>query len=154
RLLAAQHRGEAAGVTPRDRHRARIKRWAALREAASARAASISRLRILSFFAGAVLLIGGLRDGSTLVALTGSTAFAAVAYLVVRHARVLADIDRADAGLAIGGEGLARLTRDWNGLPDIALPSDLSLDAHPYARDLDLYGHASLTKWLGRTATR
>ena len=27
------------------------------------------------------------------------------------------------------------------------------MDAHPYARDLDLFGHGSLTKWLGRPAT-
>jgi hypothetical protein len=141
-------------MTPRDRYRARIRRWAALRETASARAAAISRLRLVSFFAGAVLLIGGLRGGTTFVALTGAAAFGAFAYLVVRHSRVLAAIDRADAALAIGGEGLARLARDWSALPDIAPPAGLSMDVHAYARDLDLYGHASLTKWLGRAATR
>ncbi|HEX4565620.1 MAG TPA: hypothetical protein VH138_03270, partial [Vicinamibacterales bacterium] len=141
-------------MTPRDRYRAQIKRWAALREAASARAATISRLRLLSFFSGVILLVAAAGEGSTSIAVLGATAFAAFTYLVVRHARVLADVDRADAALTIGAEGLARLARDWNALPDILPPQELSLDRHPYARDLDLYGHASLTNWLGRTATR
>jgi MutS-like protein len=141
-------------MTPQDRYRAHATRWTARRAAASARATTISRLRLLSFFAGVILLVGGLRDGYASIAVTGAAAFAAFAYLVVRHARVLAEIDRADAGLAIGAEGLARLVRDWNALPEIAPPADLVMDRHPYARDLDLYGRASLTKWLGRTATR
>ena len=40
--------------------------------------------------------------------------------------------------------GLARLARDWNALPEVPAPPDLDFDAHPYARDLDLFGHASL----------
>jgi hypothetical protein len=114
----------------------------------------MSRLRLASFFAGLILFILGVRASSIPISLTGVAAWAAFAYLVVRHARVLAEIDRADAALAIGREGLARLARDWSALPDITPPPGVTMDAHPYARDLDLYGHASLTKWLGRTATR
>jgi hypothetical protein len=141
-------------MTPRDRYRAHIKRWAALRGTASARAATISRLRLLSFFSGAILLVAALREGSTPIAVIGAAAFVGFAYLVVRHAHVLADVDRADAALTVGAEGLARLARDWNALPEIVPPPELSPDRHPYARDLDLYGHASLANWLGRTATR
>jgi hypothetical protein len=141
-------------MTPRDRYRSHVKRWSALRESAGGRATTISRLRLTSFIVGVILLVAGLRDGQAFVAVTAAAAFAAFAYLVVRHARVLAEIDRADAALLVGTEGLARLARDWSALPDIPAPPDLAMDAHPYARDLDLYGHASLTKWLGPTATR
>jgi hypothetical protein len=140
-------------MTPRDRYRAHIKRWAEHREGASARALTISRLRLLSFFAGAILLVAGVRTGAWMV-VCGAAGLLAFAYLVVRHARVLAEIERADAALALGSEGLARIARDWNALPDIPAPRDLSIDTHPYARDLDLYGHASLTRWLGVAATR
>ena len=141
-------------MTPGDRYRADVSRWSARRGSAVRRATTISRLRLTSFFAGVTLLVAGLHEGHASVAVTGVAAFAAFAYLVGRHARVLAEIDRADAALLVASEGLARLARDWSALPDIAAPPGLALDAHPYARDLDLYGHASLTKWLGPTATR
>ena len=73
--------------------------------------------------------------------------------LVRRHARILERIDRAEAALHLSAIGSARLARDWHALPDVAPPPDLDLETHPYARDLDLFGHASLTKWLGATAT-
>ena len=140
-------------MTPRDRYRAHIKRWSALRERASARALTISRLRLLSFFTGATLLAASLRIGAWMTA-AGVAGLLLFAYLVVRHARVLADIERVDAALTLGKEGLARIARDWSALPDIPPPPELAVDAHPYARDLDLYGNASLTKWLGLAATR
>jgi len=141
-------------MTPRDRYRAHITRWSAHREVASARALAISRLRLISFFAGVMVLVIGLRVGYAWLAIIGVALFAVFGIFVVRHARVLAEIERADAALALGREGLGRLARDWNALPEIPPPPDLVLDTHPFARDLDLYGHASLTKWLGRTATR
>jgi hypothetical protein len=152
--LAPQHRGEAVGVTPRDYYRGRIKRWTAHRDAASARADAISRFRLVTFFAGGLALVGGLRDGSVWLAAAGGALLVLFAYLVVRHARVLDEVARAQTAIAIGAEGLARLARDWAALPEIAPPPALSLETHPYARDLDLYGHASLTKWLGPAATR
>jgi len=141
-------------MTPRDRYRTHIKRWSARREVASAHALVISRLRLVSFFGGVLLLILGLRDGYSWLAVTGVALLVVFGVFVVRHARVLGEIERADAALAVGSEGLARLARDWNALPDVPPPRDVALDTHPFARDLDLYGHASLTKWLGRSATR
>jgi len=140
-------------VTPHDHYRAQIDRWTVHRDAADAHAAAISRLRLVSFFAGAIALFAGLREGFPWLSAAGGGAFVWFGYLVVRHARVLREVDRARAAITINREGLARLAREWTALPDVAPPPDLSLAAHPYARDLDLYGHASLTKWLGRTAT-
>jgi MutS domain V len=140
-------------MTPRDRYHAQIGRWSARLDAASAHATAISRLRLVSFFAAAIALFGGVREGLPWMIAAAAGAFVWFGYLVVRHARVLADVDRAQAAIAINREGIARLARDWATLPDVAPPPDLSFDMHPYVRDLDLYGHASLTKWLGRTAT-
>ena len=55
--------------------------------------------------------------------------------------------------IRISNQGLARLARDWTALPEVPAPPDLDMDAHPYARDLDVFGHASVAKWLGRPAT-
>src|SRR6185295_13625278 len=71
----------------------------------------------------------------------------------VVHARVIDRATRAEMGRQINVQGIARLGRDWKALPEVPAPPELDLDAHPYARDLDLFGHASLAKWLGRPAT-
>ena len=55
--------------------------------------------------------------------------------------------------MVLSAEGVARLARDWSALPEVPRPADLDWQTHPYARDLDLYGHASLTKWIGAPAT-
>ena len=73
--------------------------------------------------------------------------------LVVRHARILHAIDCAEAGVRLASAGLAREARDWSRLADVPPPAWLDVEAHPYARDLDLVGHASLAKWIGRAAT-
>src|SRR5207237_6756179 len=36
---------------------------------------------------------------------------------------------------------------------DVPPPAAIDFDVHPDARDLDLFGHASLTRWLGPAAT-
>ncbi|HET7697259.1 MAG TPA: hypothetical protein VFK57_16215 [Vicinamibacterales bacterium] len=143
-------------MTPDAWYRARIAHWTALRDAANRRGTIVSRLRLVSFL-GAVLLAwwavssgGALRTPALAAA---AAALAAFAMLVVRHARIIDDTERADAAIALSAQGVARLARDWNGLPEIAPPADLDQDRHPYARDLDLFGHASLSKWIGRPAT-
>jgi hypothetical protein len=140
-------------VTPRDWYERRIKTWSARRAAGTARAVSISRWRLLTFLGGAAIVVFGLRVGSTALMTAGAAGFVAFGWLVVRHARVLDEVARADAAVALNAEGVARLARDWSALPEVQRPPDLDWHTHPYARDLDLYGHASLTKWLGSPAT-
>ena len=60
---------------------------------------------------------------------------------------------RAEAGRQVALRAIARIDRDWTTLPDVGGPAGFCLDDHPYARDLDLFGHASLASWLGRAAT-
>ena len=140
-------------MTPRDWYEGRIRTWSARRAAGTARGVSISRWRLLTFLGGAGIVFFGLRLGSTVLMTAGAAAFVTFGWLVVRHARVLDEVARADAAVALNAEGVARLARDWSALPEIPRPADLDWHTHPYARDLDLYGHASLTKWLGSPAT-
>ena len=144
-------------MTPADWYDERIRYWTAMRETASRAVVFVSRLRLAAFLGGVILLWWGLSSSIEAVGrvapIAGLALLAAFGVLVVRHARHYDVVERADAALKLNAEGHARLAREWNALPEVALPPDLNLDAHPYARDLDLYGHASLSKWLGRPAT-
>jgi hypothetical protein len=144
-------------MTPADWYHARTAHWTAVRDIETGAATRYSRLRLISFLAGAVLVWWGWRNAgfpsSTVLVAAGAACFALFAVLVQRHARVLDRVERAEAGLRLATLGIARIARDWRSLPDIAPPPELDLERHPYARDLDVFGHASLTKWLGRTAT-
>jgi len=135
----------------------RAAHWSAARDRDTAIATRLSRLRLITFGAGAILIgwawhLSG-RSAADLLCIAGVAAFVVFGVFVRHHARVLDRIDRADAGLRLSKIGRGRIARDWQALPDIASPCDIDFDTHPYARDLDLFGHASLTKWIGRTAT-
>lgn len=140
-------------MIPADWYRARIVAWTERRDAAAARGVTLSRLRLASFLGGVALLWWGIArhlDAATIAGIAGLIVFGV---LVVVHARVLDEVERAETGRRLGAQGVARLARDWAALPEVPLPPEVDLDAHPYARDLDVFGHASLTKWLGRPAT-
>ena len=140
-------------MTPAEWYQSRTDSWTARRDTCSRRALALSRLRLLTFFAALVLLIAGLRGHSTPLTLSGVAVFVGFGWCVVRHARVLLEIERADAALALARSGRARLARDWNALANVSPPADFDRQRHSYARDLDIYGHASLTRWLGPTST-
>jgi hypothetical protein len=140
-------------VSPTDWYRARIAEWTGRRDAAAARGVVLSRLRLASFLGGVALLWWGIGHHAAIVNAAGVAALIAFGVLVVVHARVLDEVARAEVARQISVHGIARLERDWNALPEVTAPPELDLDAHPYARDLDVFGHASLTKWLGRPAT-
>ena len=142
-------------MTPDAWYRSRLVQWTAVRDAANRRGTMVSRLRLVSFLGGAALVWWGLRtaDLRTPLLIAAAAAFVAFAILVVRHARIIDEVERADSAIVLNTHGVARIRRDWSALPEIPPPSDLDFDAHPFARDLDLYGHASLTKWIGRPAT-
>jgi ABC-type multidrug transport system fused ATPase/permease subunit len=144
-------------MTPADRYERRLNGCTATRDAAAARAVRISRLRLATFLGGVALIWWGL--ASAVVAVTNVAPIAGLGLmivfgvLVVRHARLLDRVERAEAGRRLAADGLARVARDWNALREVSAPAALNLDEHPYARDLDLFGHASVTKWLGVPAT-
>jgi MutS-like protein len=140
-------------LNPSDWYRARIAEWTARRDAAAARGVILSRLRLVSFLGGVALLWWGIDYRHPIANAAGIAALIAFGVLVVIHARVLEAVERAEIALGLGAHGIARLARDWGALPEVPAPAELDLDAHPYARDLDVFGHASVTKWLGRPAT-
>src|SRR5688572_27576582 len=142
-------------VSPETWYRARTAHWSSIRDIANRRGTLVSRLRLASFLGGAALMWWGLAAvADRLAAVTiGVAAFAGFGILVFRHARIIEEVERAEAAIALSLQGLARLARDWKALPEVAAPPDLDAETHPYARDLDLFGHASLAKWIGRPAT-
>ena len=140
-------------MTPADWYQARIAVWTGRRDAAAARGLVLSRLRVASFLGGVALLWWGMAHHQPIAKMAGVAGLIAFGVLVVMHARVLDEVARAEVARQISAHGIARLARDWNALPEVPAPAELDLAAHPYARDLDVFGHASLTKWLGRPAT-
>jgi len=140
-------------MSPSDWYRGRIAVWTDRRDAASARGVTLSRLRLVTFLGGVALLWWGIAHNQGIVYSAGVGSLIAFAGLVTMHARVLDEVERAEVARRIGAHGIARLARDWGALPDVPPPPELDVDGHPYARDLDVFGHASLTKWLGRPAT-
>jgi predicted ATPase len=144
-------------MTPAEWYRSRVDRWTARRDRQQRQADVLSRLRLATFLGGVALIwwsLASLRGQAEVSGiLAGLGALIGFAVLVVRHARVLDQIAHSDAAISLARQGLARLARDWGSLPDVAPPSGVDWNAHPYLRDLDLYGPASVARWLGAPAT-
>ena len=133
---------------PRDEYGRRLALWDAriarggrthllvsnLRLAVAAIAAFIAWLSIHSGFAAAWLLV----PAGCFIA------------LIVAHARVLNDLDRARCARGLYQRGLDRLDGRWAGTGRTGVRF---IDGHPYARDLDLFGRASLFELLDTART-
>jgi len=72
--------------------------------------------------------------------------------MVVAHARVHDAKERASAALRFHQRGLARLDHTWDALPSTSARFQ-SAD-HPFAADLDVFGHGSLMQLVDATETR
>ncbi len=140
-------------MTAREWYVERLRDREARRDAAAARSARLSHFRLATFLGGVALIVWGIRAHHAAIVWTGGALLAAFAVLVVRHARVEDERARHEAARAINARALARLARDWTSLPLIAPPAGVDLDRHAYARDLDLFGRASVAQWLGPPAT-
>jgi hypothetical protein len=116
--------------------------------------ALISRLRLSTFLIGVACAIwAGSRGPALPLGVAAAVQFACFAALVGWHARVEERLALIDALRLVNERGVARAGRDWARLPAGDLPAGLSIDGHPYAADLDLFGRASLFQWLGPAAT-
>lgn len=144
-------------MTSADWYRSRVGLWTTRRDRQQRVADILSRLRLATFLGGVALIwwsLASLRGQAEVYGVgAGLAALVGFAVLVVRHAGVLDEVAHSEAAIELGRQGLARLARDWRTLADVPQPSGLDSNAHPYLRDLDLYGHASVTRWLGPTAT-
>lgn len=153
-IVAMQTPTQAADAAARDYDR-RAEAAAADRarlDTASRRWAR-ARLAIAAVVAGGVVaaLSVGTRAGWGLAA-AGALGFALAA---ARHARVDAARSAAAVTRALNRDASARARRQWSETaPWEEPPTEAAPDeAHPYAADLDLFGHASLWRLLGRART-
>jgi hypothetical protein len=71
--------------------------------------------------------------------------------LVLVHARIDQAARRVAAAVRFHERGLARLSHSWGSLPNAVSPVEAD---HPYARDIDVFGHASLMSIVDATETR
>jgi hypothetical protein len=145
--------GTTAGFDAAAFHAERRRLHAAERERLAARSRLLSRMRLAAF----VLAIAALSlppAGSTLRAASRAAAVllgAAFVVLVARHRRSRRLERRAAALEAQATEAEHRARREWAALP-LRAPLEAP-DDHPYARDLDLFGRASLLQLLGGAMT-
>ena len=113
--------------------------------------ARISAARLLTFGAAVALALLVWQDviGSAAWLLIPAAVFL---WLVVHHARVIAARRAAERVAAFYENGLARLEDRWAGTGE---PGERHGDPeHPYAADLDLFGHGSLFELLSTARTR
>ena len=113
-----------------------------------------ANLRLAAFVASAACLIWGVSQSSPVAVGAGlvlALALAAFVVLVRYHRFLGSSRDRATALHQINVEAVERLRRRWQNVP---LRHTLQADRlHPYAADLDLFGHASLLHLLDTTRT-
>jgi hypothetical protein len=137
-----------------DGYEARAQQHASHRDVELSLSARISRARLVMFLAAAGLLIWTLARGADPLRLgIAALLFFIFGVLVFWHARVE---DRAawhEALRTVCIRGVARAARRWDDLPAADPPPSFDLAHHPYARDLDVFGRASLFQWLGPAAT-
>ncbi|HEY6458703.1 MAG TPA: hypothetical protein VIY73_01090, partial [Polyangiaceae bacterium] len=121
--------------------------------ALDARSKTIATARLL-LAAGAIALVG-----AVVWAHLGAAAWAALAVdaalfvaLVFVHAAVHDAKERASAALRFHERGLARIDHGWDKLGGTS--ERFRVPDHPFAGDLDIFGHASLMQLVDATETR
>lgn len=138
----------------RDTYRDRLERFTRLREEEERKGIRLGWARLTVFLlAFALYVAGDVTAGPGGRGLWGAAVLLLLVFavLVVIHRRVRAREEWHGRLARINEEGLARLDRNWSGLPPS--PLDPAPDHHPYALDLDLCGDASLFRLLGTVTT-
>ena len=134
------------------RYRARHDQAAAERDALRRQASTIANLRLLAFLGGIGALVWAeLRPELAALALGAfGVAVAAFIALIIRHSRLTSRERHAAEMAAVNREAEARLKREWDALPEVAARGPVG---HPYAHDLDVFGHGSLARLFTTTGT-
>lgn len=138
---------------PRDTHEAAL---AARRESAAAlesKARTIGNARLFAAL-GAIVLVGAIAFAhvpkETWLGVVGlGVLFGA---LVVVHARIHAQKDKAVAAMRFHERALARMAGKWRTFPSTG--ERWAVSTHAYAGDLDVFGRASLFQRVDATSTR
>ncbi len=134
---------------PRKQYASRLAHWDAAIAQGESRHLVVSNLRLACIGVAAFLLWLGLGRSVVSPAWTLAPLAAFFALLVV-HARVLNARDRAVRARQYYERGVSRLDGSWKGAGE---DGSRFLAGHPYARDLDLFGHASLFQLLNTART-
>ena len=139
----------ADAASPADEYRQRLARWTASNDAGERRHALFANLRLAVF--GGAAVVAWLAFARQAVSPAWLLAFVAgFAVLAVSHAKVLNALERGRRAKRLYEAGLERLDGKWAGFgPN----GGRFLDGHPFARDLDLFGPASLFQLLDRAKT-
>ncbi len=122
--------------------------------AMAARTTRLMHARLILFFAALGLLLTGLAFEATLrmvLLAAAGCAFAGFIAAVVAHRRAGRKRDDLAILRNINQQAAARYERKWNELPETKTLNTWQHKA--FARDLDLFGHASLTQLLGTAHT-
>ena len=117
------------------------------------RSDALAQQRMWVFLMGAAAFVGYAFATDAKPLFTGGGLLLMVLFVVfvVRHRRARRH-ERWHSELAqVAREARYRRLRNWDGLEQ---PSPAAPENHPYADDLDVFGHASLYTLLGTTATR
>jgi hypothetical protein len=138
---------------PRETHEAALAARRATADALEAKARWIGNARLVAAL-GAIGLVGGiafarLPSQAWLAVTVLVLAFGA---LVVVHARVHAQKDKALAAMRFNERALARMAGKWRTFPSTGEKARGA--SHPYADDLDIFGRSSLFQRIDATSTR
>ena len=137
--------------SPDDVYRARVMQYEAVADAEDERSRWHSRARLLVAAMAVAALIVLVRSPLASSAVVLGFSVVVFVWLVVRHDRIERRRDAALAMVTLNTHALARRARSWHDLPapwQPAVPDD-----HPFAADLDVFGHASLAQVLGPVRT-
>jgi energy-coupling factor transporter ATP-binding protein EcfA2 len=141
----------ATAADPRSTYTARLNRFTAEADRLARESRTLSHTRTAVFFLAIVLGLFVERQGGMLSIVLLTAALAGFIVLVVLHRRVRVR-ERWHRDVAgVNEQGLHRLDRAWDELPQHVPERDLS--THAYAGDLDLFGRASLTQILAPVGT-
>lgn len=136
---------------PAAAYRERQMRFAAAADVTAARSRRYSRARLATAALVALALVLVVRDQAWPAGVGLVVGVVLFLWLVVRHDRIERQHDAELELVVLNRQALARLSRAWNELPEPWMPA---LPAgHPYAADLDVFGHASLVQILGPVRT-
>jgi len=134
---------------PRVEYETRLKRWRERLADLDRRHLHLSHARLVA--AAVIAMLLWLAFGRAAISpwwiAAGAIGFGALA---VAHARVLQRIERGQRAAALYERALERLSGTWQGK---GRDGDRFLGDHPYARDLDIFGHASLFELLNTART-
>jgi hypothetical protein len=138
---------------PREIHRAALAARKANAEALEGRARAIGNGRLVAALGAIGLIIAIVFAHTPRETWFGVLACVAVfGALVVVHAKVHAQKDRAAAAMRFHERALERMAGKWRAFPQTG--ARWAVATHPYSGDLDVFGRASLFQRIDVTSTR